>query len=74
MTEEKRAFTLRRVDERCYGHGRCNAVAPELFGLDEEGRGVVINERLPAELRAAANLAAASCPEQAIEVESDEPA
>jgi ferredoxin len=74
MTDVQRAFTLHWVDERCYGHGRCNAAAPELFDLDEEGRGVLLNERPPAELRAAAVRAAENCPEQAIVVGPDEPA
>jgi ferredoxin len=59
-----------RVDrERCQGHARCCALAPELFELDalgdarERGSGAV-----NAALEAKARLAEANCPELAIEV------
>ena len=63
--------TLRvRVDpERCQGHARCNALAPELFELDELGNArVVADGRVPAALTEKAWLAKANCPELAIEV------
>ncbi len=68
MTANK---TMRvRVDrERCQGHARCFALAPELFELDElgnareRGNGVVA-----AELEDKARLAQANCPELAIDV------
>jgi len=56
--------------ERCQGHGRCYDLAPELFGADEEGYGQVLGDGLvPPELARAARLAAANCPERAIDVE-----
>jgi ferredoxin len=59
-----------RVDrERCQGHARCFALAPELFALDEYGNG---RERdagaVAAALEDKARLAQANCPELAIEV------
>jgi ferredoxin len=59
-----------KVDrERCQGHARCFALAPELFELDEFGNG---RERgdgvVAAPLEAKARLAEANCPELAIEV------
>ena len=59
-----------RVDrERCQGHARCFALAPELFELDELGNG---RERgdgtVAAGLEAKAGLAQANCPELAIDV------
>jgi ferredoxin len=59
-----------RVDrERCQGHARCFALAPELFELDQFGNG---RERgdgtVPAALEAKARLAHDNCPELAIEV------
>jgi len=59
-----------RVDrERCQGHARCFALAPELFALDEFGNG---RERgdgsVAAALEDKARLAQANCPELAIEV------
>jgi len=59
-----------RVDrERCQGHARCFALAPELFELDQWGNG---RERgdgsVAAALEAKARLAQANCPEIAVEI------
>ncbi|HEY8532637.1 MAG TPA: ferredoxin [Micromonospora sp.] len=55
---------------RCMGHGRCYAVAPDLLSDDEEG---FVAERgrsweVPAELEASALNAADACPESAISI------
>ena len=57
--------------ERCQGHGRCYDLAPELFGADEEeGYGQVLGDGLVSpDQERAARLAAANCPERAIDVE-----
>jgi ferredoxin len=59
-----------RVDrERCQGHARCNALAPELFDLDDLGNAHEIGDgSVPVELESKAWLAQANCPEQAIDV------
>ena len=65
------AKTLRvRVDrERCQGHARCNALAPELFDLDELGNAREVGGgNVPPGLEDKAWLARANCPELAIEV------
>ena len=49
--------------EKCQGHARCKALAPELFELDEFGNGAV-----PEGLEDKAWLAKSNCPELAIEV------
>jgi ferredoxin len=49
----------------CAGHGRCQAVAPRLFALDDEGYSQVIRPPTPADADDARN-AALSCPEGAI--------
>jgi ferredoxin len=54
--------------ERCQGHGQCHRVAPELFEVDDDGRGVVITAELAVAAADPARLAADSCPEQAISV------
>jgi ferredoxin len=55
--------------EKCQGHNRCFALAPELFDVDEYGTAVVIGDgEVPAELADKARLAAANCPEFAITV------
>jgi ferredoxin len=64
--------TLRvKVDrERCQGHARCAALAPELFVLDELGNAREAGDgRVPDALADKAYLAKANCPELAIEVE-----
>lgn len=57
--------------EKCQGHGRCYALAPDLFDSDDEGYGFVIpsDGTVPAGLEEAARLAADNCPEFAIEIE-----
>jgi ferredoxin len=55
--------------ERCSGHARCNALAPELFELDERGY-TALPPRLavPADLEDAARMGADSCPERVFEL------
>lgn len=62
-----------RVDEeRCEGHGRCYALAPELFEPDEIGNAVVVGDGVvPAGSEDRARLAAENCPERAVTVEED---
>lgn len=63
---------VRVDDERCEGHGRCYAVAPELFEPDDIGNAVVIGDGIvPAELTSKARLAAENCPEHAVTIEED---
>jgi ferredoxin len=59
-----------RVDRvRCQGHARCNALAPELFALDEFGNAHEIGDGIvPPDLQDKAWLARANCPELAIDV------
>ncbi len=59
-----------RVDrERCQGHARCAALAPELFTLDQFGNARETGDgTVPAALADKAYLARANCPEFAIEV------
>jgi ferredoxin len=58
--------------ERCQGHGRCYDLAPDLFGEDEDGYGVVLGDgRVPPRREDDARLADANCPEAAVEIEED---
>ena len=63
-----------RVDpERCQGHARCYAIAPELFDLDELGNAQAVGDgTVAAGLEDKAWLARANCPELAIDV-TEEP-
>ena len=58
-------------NEKCQGHGRCYALASDLFDSDDEGYAVLRIEGtdVPPELESAAQLAADNCPEYAITVE-----
>jgi len=58
-----------RIDEDlCSGHGRCYALAPDVFAArDDDGFGEVIGDgTVPTELEAQARKAAANCPERAV--------
>lgn len=58
--------------DKCQGHGRCYALAPDLFDSDDEGYAVLLVNTADGTLRpdqeAAATLAADNCPEYAIVV------
>ena len=55
--------------ERCQGHGRCYDLAPDLFGDDDLGYGMVIGDgTVSPDQERAARLAVVNCPEHAIEV------
>ncbi|MFJ8812934.1 ferredoxin [Amycolatopsis thermoflava] len=56
---------------RCEGHARCVARAPELFDVDDEGVSFVLVEEVPAHLADAAREAAQACPERAISLTDD---
>ena len=58
--------------EKCQGHNRCYALAPELFDVDDYGTAVVIGDgSVPPELEEKAHLAVANCPEYAISITED---
>jgi ferredoxin len=53
--------------ERCQGHARCYALAPELFEVDDYGQSSALGDGVvPPGLEAKARLAIANCPELAI--------
>ena len=67
MTDKR--LRIRVNPERCQGHARCFALAPELFELDPFGNGRELRDGVvPAELKTKARLAQANCPELAIEL------
>jgi len=63
-----------KVDpDKCQGHARCAALAPELFKLDALGNAHEIGDgRVPEALTEKAYLAKANCPELAIDVIEDD--
>ena len=62
-----------RVDpDRCEGHNRCHSLAPELFELDGFGNATAAGDGAVAPgLAGKARLAAANCPEHAVEILED---
>jgi AcrR family transcriptional regulator/ferredoxin len=68
-TEGNTAVKVHIDSERCQGHGRCYDLTPGLFADDEEGYGQVIGDGVvPPGQEGQARLAAANCPERAIDV------
>jgi ferredoxin len=59
-----------RVDpDKCQGHNRCKALAPDLFELDEYGSAKEVGDGVvPEDQLEAAYLARANCPEMAVEI------
>ena len=55
--------------EKCQGHNRCYALAPELFDVDDFGQALLlVDGDVPEALHAKARLAASNCPEYAIKI------
>ncbi|MGH3980931.1 MAG: ferredoxin [Pseudonocardiaceae bacterium] len=52
----------------CEGHGQCNAVAPEVYDLDDGGYSLIHQPEVPADLEGQARYGAAACPVMAITV------
>lgn len=53
----------------CQGHGRCQALAPEVYHLDDDGYLEFAPEyEVPQQQEAAARRGAAGCPERALTV------
>ena len=58
--------------ERCQGHNRCFALAPDLFDVDDYGQSHERNDGVvPPDQEDKARLAAANCPEFAIVIDED---
>lgn len=51
---------------RCEGHGMCEALAPDLFRVDDDGRVAVLVDPVPEAETEVALLAVESCPTQAL--------
>ena len=63
---------IRLDEDACVGHGRCYAVAPEVYDADDRGHCVLrvgADGLVPTELEAGARTGADNCPEGAIVVE-----
>lgn len=52
----------------CEGHGQCQAVAPEVYDLDDDGYCLIRNPEVAPDLESRAREGALACPVQAITV------
>jgi ferredoxin len=55
--------------ELCQGHARCEDICPEIFATDAvEGKVVIANPEVPADLEDKTRLAVRNCPEGALRI------
>jgi ferredoxin len=54
--------------ELCSGHGRCAAVAPSVYRLDDEGYCAIVEADVASSDEDAARAGANNCPERAITI------
>ncbi|WP_417515076.1 ferredoxin [Minwuia sp.] len=60
---------IRVNPDKCQGHNRCYAVAPDLFEVDDVGNASAANGGVvPDDMKDDAKLAIDNCPEFAIEI------
>ena len=52
----------------CVGHGRCYALAPDVYAPDDRGHCELLMSDVPPELEAQARAGEANCPERAISI------
>ncbi|ATP19427.1 ferredoxin [Sphingobium scionense] len=55
--------------EKCQGHARCWAMAPDIFELDDEGYIMPGDIDVPEEQERLAWMGAKSCPERALDIQ-----
>ena len=54
----------------CVGHGRCYALAPDVYAPDDRGHCELLMTDVPPELEAQARAGEVNCPERAISITS----
>jgi ferredoxin len=64
------AVRIHLDEAACVGHGRCYALAPDVFDADDLGHCVLrYPDEVPAELADAARAGVANCPEDALRID-----
>ena len=66
-----RTWQIKVEREFCVGHARCNAVAPGLMTLDDDGYSDIDAKAVPTDLRQLARRVVRACPEGAISIVED---
>jgi ferredoxin len=71
MTSQEELMTeaIRADREACCGNGMCAALAPEIFGLDDDGIVTVLDPAVTGQNEQLVGEVVASCPTAAITVE-----
>jgi ferredoxin len=65
------AFRIELDSEQCQGHGRCYALAPEVYGADDDGYCELLDPEPGPGLLEKARLGEMNCPEDALTVIED---
>ena len=69
---DRTGLTVRVDRDRCQGHSRCHALAPELFEIDDYGYSREVGDgSVPPGLEGKARLAVTNCPEHAVTIVED---
>jgi ferredoxin len=68
-TDKSSDFAVVIDTDLCSGQGRCYSLAPDVFGADESGFGVVKVDTVPASERSMLERVVQLCPELAIRIE-----
>ena len=67
-----RGMRVKVDQDKCQGHNRCIAIAPNLFALDDYGNAHAVGDgRVPPGDEEKAVLSRSNCPEAAIELVED---
>jgi ferredoxin len=66
MPEKTSTWRLVVDPEKCQGHNRCHALAPDLFKVDDLGFASAAGDSVPDAALEKAKLAVRNCPEYAI--------
>ncbi|HEY2766336.1 MAG TPA: ferredoxin [Pseudonocardiaceae bacterium] len=68
ITDEEDIMRVEVDPGICEGHGECNAVAPDVYDLDDGGYCVIRHSEVPPDLESPASEGAMACPVHAIKV------
>lgn len=70
MSEEEPVVKVVVDRDLCVGHGLCEALADQLFTVEDDGVARVLLDELPGELLDRARQAVAACPSLALRLET----
>jgi ferredoxin len=68
VSERRYGVKVSVDSDLCVGHGRCYALAPDVFAPDDFGHCEIVIAEVEGELADQARLGAENCPERAISI------